>query len=150
MSVFIFIIIVIILCVYLFANNYSSDYYKYPFIGMLFALLIYHSKTIKYHLNRPEKTASSIDIMNEYNFVNSVRNMTHFNKEKNDKLKADKKKFIAEQQKGRCNHCKEALGEYELDLIESLARGGRYELRNLQALCLKCHHKKQSIDNFLK
>jgi len=150
MSVFIFIITIIILCVYLFANNYSSDYYKYPIIGILLAFLIYHSKSINDYLNKPDKTANSIDILNEYNFVNSVRNMTHFNKEKNDKLKADKKKFIAEQQKGRCNHCKEALGEYELDLIESLARGGRYELRNLQALCLTCYHKKQSIDNFLK
>ena len=150
MSVIIFIIFVIILWVYLFANNYSSDYYKYPVIGLVIGILMYHSKNIKSHLNKPDKMVTSTDLINEYNFVNSVRNMTHFNKDKNDKLKADKKKYIAEQQKGRCNHCKEDLVQYELDLIESLARGGRYELRNLQALCLTCYHKKQSIDNFLK
>lgn len=61
--------------------------------------------------------------------------------------KADHVKII-ERQKGKCAICGSKLGhhQYHIDHKKPMALGGSDTLRNKQALCPNCHHKKTQED----
>ena len=56
-------------------------------------------------------------------------------------------KFIAAEQKWRCNMCHDLLtAHFDLDHIIPWSAGGRTTLDNLQALCTNCHRKKTMFE----
>lgn len=58
-----------------------------------------------------------------------------------------KKKFVASQQKWRCNDCQQLLeATYEVDHVIELQDGGSNDISNLVALCRNCHGKKTMMN----
>jgi len=58
-----------------------------------------------------------------------------------------KKKFVASQQKWRCNDCQQLLeATYEVDHVIELQDGGTNDISNLVALCRNCHGKKTMMN----
>jgi len=59
-------------------------------------------------------------------------------------------KVIVQLQKGRCGYCRSHLGgDFHIDHIIPISKGGKHERRNLQALCPACNlakHAKDPID----
>ena len=54
---------------------------------------------------------------------------------------------ILKSQKGRCAYCRKKMGgNYHVDHIVAVARGGTNDKRNLQALCPPCNLKKHARD----
>lgn len=58
-----------------------------------------------------------------------------------------KKKFVAAQQKWKCNDCQQLLeATYEVDHVIELQDGGSNDISNLVALCRNCHGKKTMMN----
>lgn len=56
-------------------------------------------------------------------------------------------KYVAAEQKWRCKNCNCLLSAfYEIDHIIPFSSGGLTELKNLQALCVKCHKRKSMLE----
>jgi hypothetical protein len=69
---------------------------------------------------------------------------------RNRKVSDSLKKYVAANQKWKCNMCNNLLdATYEVDHINPLYKGGTNDFNNLQALCRNCHGKK-TIDDRLK
>ena len=81
-----------------------------------------------------------------FNYENIVNNITTHKKKRN--VSQNIKKFVASNQKWRCNMCNNLLdATYEIDHKIPLFKNGTNELNNLQALCRNCHGKKTLLDN---
>jgi 5-methylcytosine-specific restriction enzyme A len=69
----------------------------------------------------------------------------------NRKVSDSLKKYVAANQKWKCNMCNNLLeATYEVDHINPLYKGGSNEFNNLQALCRNCHGKKTMDDRLKK
>ncbi len=112
--------------------------------------------TISSSINNFFKNKNSIsadEIMEEFNFVNDVRNVTSSGKVKQKELYDEFKQKVADNQNNICNHCGKRIvlvTEFEIDYIIPLSRGGNNNLANSQALCSGCCDKKNSIDKYLQ
>lgn len=96
---------------------------------------------------------SGDDLMEEFNFVNDVRNVTSTGKMKQKEIFDDFKKKVADNQNNVCNHCGKRIvlvTEFNIDYIIPLSKGGENCLANSQALCNSCCEKKNSIDKYLQ
>ena len=96
---------------------------------------------------------SGDDLVEEFNFVNDVRNVTSTGKMKQKEIFDDFKKKVADNQNNVCNHCGKRIvlvTEFNIDYIIPLSKGGENCLANSQALCNSCCEKKNSIDKYLQ
>ncbi len=96
---------------------------------------------------------SGDDLMEEFNFVNDVRNVTSTGKMKQKEIFDDFKKKVVDNQNNVCNHCGKRIvlvTEFNIDYIIPLSKGGENCLANSQALCNSCCEKKNSIDKYLQ
>tara|TARA_Y100000389_G_C17384874_1_gene476444 strand:+ start:487 stop:969 length:483 start_codon:yes stop_codon:yes gene_type:complete len=158
LAIFIFIII---LLVYLKNNNTLRKFIELKnlltsnyIVTLLIVLIVllscssYFSKLFKI-----KKSVSADEIMDEFNFVNNVRNVTTSGKIKQDELHKEFKQKVSDKQNNICNHCGKRIvlvTEFDVDFIIPLAKGGDNNLANSQALCLSCLEKKNSIDKYLQ
>lgn len=55
---------------------------------------------------------------------------------------------IFESQGRRCANCLKKIDKYHADHIVPLAAGGNHDIKNIQALCASCNHKKHKKDPF--
>ena len=96
---------------------------------------------------------SGDDLMEEFNFVNDVRNVTSTGKMKQKEIFDEFKKKVVDNQNNVCNHCGKRIvlvTEFNIDYIIPLSKGGENCLANSQALCNSCCEKKNSIDKYLQ
>ena len=96
---------------------------------------------------------SGDDLVEEFNFVNDVRNVTSTGKMKQKEIFDDFKKKVVDNQNNVCNHCGKRIvlvTEFNIDYIIPLSKGGENCLANSQALCNSCCEKKNSIDKYLQ
>lgn len=61
---------------------------------------------------------------------------------------ADQADAIFEAQGRRCANCLKKIERYHADHIVPLAAGGAHDIKNIQALCPSCNHKKHKKDPF--
>ena len=104
-------------------------------------------------LFKNKNSVSADEIMEEFNFVNDVRNVTTSGKIKQKELFDEFKQKVADNQNNICNHCGKRIvlvTEFNIDYIVPLSRGGENCLANSQALCNNCCDKKNSIDKYLQ
>ena len=100
-----------------------------------------------------KNSVSGDDLMEEFNFVNDVRNVTSTGKMKQKEIFDDFKKKVVDNQNNVCNHCGKRIvlvTEFNIDYIIPLSKGGENCLANSQALCNSCCEKKNSIDKYLQ
>ena len=96
---------------------------------------------------------SGDDLVEEFNFVNDVRNVTSTGKMKQKEIFDEFKKKVVDNQNNVCNHCGKRIvlvTEFNIDYIIPLSKGGENCLANSQALCNSCCEKKNSIDKYLQ
>ena len=131
------------------------DFFKtYPFtkLGLIFVMcLIFFPSFIKWVLSpfAIKKQDNAIDLIHEYNFVNSVRTITDNAKKKNENWIKSREDIIINSQNGKCNDCFIDLEETRLHHKIPLRRGGTNDLSNLQALCPPCAFKRQIQENLI-
>jgi hypothetical protein len=78
-----------------------------------------------------------IDIVKEKKIKKNKRNLNN-----------NIKKYVAANQKWRCNSCNNLLdASYEIDHIIPLYKNGTNNINNLQALCRNCHGNKTINDS---
>ncbi len=100
-----------------------------------------------------KNSVSGDDLMEEFNFVNDVRNVTSTGKMKQKEIFDDFKKKVVDNQNNVCNHCGKRIvlvTEFNIDYILPISRGGENSIANSQALCNSCCEKKNSIDKYLQ
>ena len=100
-----------------------------------------------------KNSVSGDDLMEEFNFVNDVRNVTSTGKMKQKEIFDEFKKKVVDNQNNVCNHCGKRIvlvTEFNIDYIIPLSKGGENCLANSQALCNSCCEKKNSIDKYLQ
>ena len=100
-----------------------------------------------------KNSVSGDDLMEEFNFVNYVRNVTSTGKMKQKEIFDEFKKKVVDNQNNVCNHCGKRIvlvTEFNIDYIIPLSKGGENCLANSQALCNSCCEKKNSIDKYLQ
>jgi 5-methylcytosine-specific restriction endonuclease McrA len=96
---------------------------------------------------------SGEDILEEFQFVNDVRNVTSSGKIKQKEIYDKFKEKVSDKQNNLCNFCGKRIGvlsEFDVEFIVPLSRGGNNNLSNSQALCNSCCESKNSIDKFLQ
>ncbi len=154
-------IIFIILLIYFKSNNTFSKLivlkniitgnYIVTTLIVLIILVTISSSINKFFRNK--NSVSADEIMEEFNFVNDVRNVTASGKVKQKELYDEFKQKVADNQNNVCNHCGKRIvlvTEFDVDYIIPLSRGGNNNLANSQALCTNCCEKKNSIDKYLQ
>lgn len=121
-------------------------------LGLIFVLcLIFFPSFIKFVLSpfAIKKSDNPVELIHEYNFVNSVRTITDNAKKKNENWVKSREDVIINSQNGKCNDCFMDLSEARLHHKIPLHRGGTNDLSNLQALCTSCAFKRQIQENLI-
>lgn len=130
----------------------AIKYYKFLIVGFLILLLLFDPKSIKKMIKGKQKKINPDSLVQEYNFVNHVRDLTEKANNKNKEFENEKITSILEIQRGLCNSCAKSIDKYnsKLDLKKPISLGGNTDLNNLQVLCINCYNEKMSINTFLK
>lgn len=104
------------------------------------------TKTALYNMTQtPSGYKETFDSLKHPNSINNQQSSKRGGS--NDRVKRSvsesKKKYVAANQKWKCDHCKQQLdATYEIDHVIELQNGGTNDVSNLKALCRNCHGKK--------
>ncbi len=134
-----------------FVKGIFTSNYIVTVLILLIIIVILSSYVGKFFKNK--NSVSGDDLMEEFNFVNDVRNVTSTGKMKQKEIYDDFKKKVVDNQNNICNHCGKRIvlvTEFNIDYIIPLSKGGENCLANSQALCISCCDKKNSIDKYLQ
>ena len=121
-------------------------------LGLLFLLcLIFFPQVIKLIISpfAIKDNNNPLEILHEYNFVNSVRNITDNAKKKNENWLKTREDIVVNSQNGKCNDCFMTLTDIRLHHKIPFHRGGTNDLSNLQALCVSCAFKREIQENLI-
>ena len=159
------IIIFIILTIYFKNNNiftsildkltFVKDVFSNNFLipGLIILILIVSFSGSVSNIFKKTNKVSGDDILDEFQFVSDVRNVTSSGKIKQKEIYDKFKEKVSDKQNNLCNFCGKRIGilsEFDVVFIVPLSRGGNNNLSNSQALCNSCCESKNSIDKFLQ
>jgi 5-methylcytosine-specific restriction enzyme A len=131
-------------------NVFTSNYIVNVLLILIIAVIL--SSYIG-RMFRNKNSVSADEILEEFNFVTDVRNVTTSGKVKQKEIVDEFKQKVADNQNNLCNHCGKRIvlvTEFNIDYILPLSRGGENNIANSQALCNNCCDKKNSIDKYLQ
>ena len=121
--------------------------------GFIFVLLIIlFPRLLKWMLspfrgNKNEK--DPLKIIQEYNFVNSIRDITQRAQEKTENWSESRKKLIIQSQKQNCLDCGLRMDGSYLTHKIPLHRGGTNDISNMKALCESCYFRSEIQNSYL-
>jgi hypothetical protein len=159
------IIIFFILTIYFKNNNiftsildkltFVKDVFSNNFLipGLIILILIVSFSGSVSNIFKKTNKVSGDDILDEFQFVSDVRNVTSSGKIKQKEIYDKFKEKVSDKQNNLCNFCGKRIGilsEFDVVFIVPLSRGGNNNLSNSQALCNSCCESKNSIDKFLQ
>ena len=134
-----------------FIKNILATNYLIP--GLIILILIVSFSGSFPKLFNKKNIVSGDDILEEFQFVSDVRNVTSSGKIKQKEIYDKFKEKVSDKQNNVCNFCGKRIGllsEFDVVFIVPLSRGGNNNLANSQALCNSCCENKNSIDKFLQ
>ncbi len=154
-------IIFIILIIYFKTNNLFSKLLvikslltgNYLVLILVFLIIVFTLSSYIGKFFKSKNSVSADELMEEFNFVTDVRNVTSSGKIKQKEIIDDFKQKVADNQNNVCNHCGKRIvlvTEFNVDYILPISRGGENSIANSQALCNSCCEKKNSIDKYLQ
>ena len=134
-----------------FVKEICTNNFLIPGLIILILLVSFSGSFTK--LFKKSNKVSGEDILEEFQFVNDVRNVTSSGKIKQKEIYDKFKEKVSDKQNNLCNFCGKRIGvlsEFDVEFIVPLSRGGNNNLSNSQALCNSCCESKNSIDKFLQ
>ena len=139
-----------------FSQTSNSEFFRENAIVKLIViavlLLILFPKLLKLLLSpfRANKTENNpVKIIQEYNFVNSIRDITDKAKEKTENWTESRKKIIVKSQRDKCFDCSLTMETPYLTHKIPLHRGGTNDMSNLKALCEGCYFRAEIQNSYL-
>lgn len=121
--------------------------------GMIFVLLIIlFPKILKWMLSPfrgNKKDNDPVKIIQEYNFVNSIRDITQKAQEKTENWQNSRKKLIIQSQSKKCFDCSLPMENSYLTHKIPLHRGGTNDISNMKALCESCYFRAEIQNSYL-
>ena len=122
-------------------------------VGIVFVLLIIIFPRLLKWLLSPfrgnKNNKDPIKIIQEYNFVNSIRDITQRAQEKTENWSDSRKKIIARSQKNKCFDCGLSMESSYLTHKIPLHRGGTNDISNMKALCESCYFRSEIQNSYL-
>lgn len=121
-------------------------------IFLFVLLIILFPKLLKWMLSpfRGDKTGKDpLKVIQEYNFVNSIRDITQRAQEKTENWSESRKKLIIQSQKKNCFDCGLHMDGSYLTHKIPLHRGGTNDISNMKALCESCYFRSEIQNSYL-
>jgi len=131
-------------------NNLKNLFLKFMMVSII--IIIVFPKAFKWFLSpfRGNKNGENpIKIIKEYNFVNSIRNITERAQEKNDNWKNNRKQLIVTSQKNKCFDCGLSANDAKITFKIPLHRGGSDDISNLKGICQQCFFRNEIQNSYL-
>lgn len=137
-----------------FASSSSFSFQNFALkSGFVFVLLIILFPRLLKWLLSPfrgdKKEQDPIKVIQEYNFVNSIRDITQKAQEKTENWSESRKKVIAKSQKHLCFDCGLQMDSSFLTHKIPLHRGGTNDISNMKALCESCYFRAEIQNSYL-
>jgi hypothetical protein len=134
------------------ATTFSFQNFALKF-GIVFVLLIILFPRLLKWLLSPfrgdKKEHDPIKMIQEYNFVNSIRDITQKAQEKTENWTDSRKKLIVKSQKQLCFDCGLQMESSFLTNKIPLHRGGTNDISNMKALCESCYFRAEIQNSYL-
>jgi hypothetical protein len=96
-----------------------------------------------------KKEQDPIKMIQEYNFVNSIRDITQKAQEKTENWSESRKKLIVKSQKHLCFDCGLQMESSFLTHKIPLHRGGTNDISNMKAVCESCYFRAEIQKSYL-
>jgi len=134
------------------APSFSLYNFFVKSIVVFIMLVILFPRLLKWILSpfRGDKTKKDpLKIIQEYNFVNSIRDITQRAQEKTENWSDSRKKLIVQSQKKKCFDCGLLMESSYLTQKIPLHRGGTNDISNMKALCESCYFRSEIQNSYL-
>ena len=121
-------------------------------IIILGLLIILFPKLLKWLLSPfrgNKQTNNPIKMLQEYNFVSSIRDITDKAKKKTNNWVESRKELIIKSQRKKCFDCELPMDSPQLTHKIPLHRGGTNDMSNLKAVCETCNFRTEIQNSYL-
>lgn len=132
--------------------SFSPKNIVIKFAIVFILLVILFPKLLKWILSPfrgDKKEQDPIKMIQEYNFVNSIRDITQKAQEKTENWSESRKKVVIKSQRNRCFDCGLDMESSFITHKTPLHRGGTNDLSNMKGLCESCYFRAEIQNSYL-
>jgi hypothetical protein len=134
------------------APTFSIQNFAIKFTFIFILLIILFPRLLKWIISPfrgDKKEKDPIKIIQEYNFVNSIRDITQKAQEKTENWSESRKKVVIQSQRNKCYDCGLHMDSSFVTHKIPLHRGGNNDISNMKALCESCYFRAEIQNSYL-